>query len=89
MTSPISCQAKSSIIGIKSLLKAISITYSFNKKIINEAGDVNFITKDNLRKVRFDINKFTPHNEPHIDIEKIIKGAKNIKEFQYKIWIRD
>ena len=59
------------------------------KKIINEAGDVNFISKDNLRKVRFDINKFTPHNEPHIDIEKIIEGAKNIKEFQYKIWIRD
>lgn len=37
ITSPINCQANKSIIGIKFLLKAISTTYSFNKKITNEA----------------------------------------------------
>jgi hypothetical protein len=37
--------------------------------IKNEAGDLVFISKDGLRKVRFDFISPKPHNNPHMHVE--------------------
>ncbi|MEO6696244.1 MAG: RHS repeat-associated core domain-containing protein, partial [Ignavibacteria bacterium] len=50
------------------------------RKVTNKAGDVLFVSKDNLRKVRFDINKFNPHDFKHIDIETKIGILKTKTE---------
>ena len=37
--------------------------------IHNEAGDSVFLSKDGVRRVRFDINNPTPHQNPHAHVE--------------------
>jgi len=37
---------------------------------LTRSNDIRFISKDKMRQIRFDINKFTPHSYPHIDIQK-------------------
>src|SRR5690606_21187951 len=37
--------------------------------IRNEAGDSIFLSKDGLRRVRFDFNRPYPHNNPHAHVE--------------------
>jgi tetratricopeptide (TPR) repeat protein len=45
------------------------------KLIRNEAGDSIFLSKDGLRRVRFDFNRPYPHNNPHAHIEYKIGGG--------------
>lgn len=42
--------------------------------IRNEAGDAVFLSKDGLRRVRFDFNSVHPHNNPHSHVEIKIDG---------------
>jgi hypothetical protein len=41
--------------------------------IRNKAGDPVFLSKDGLRKVRFDFNKPSPHESPHLHLEQLIE----------------
>jgi hypothetical protein len=40
----------------------------------NHAGDPVFLSKDGLRKVRFDFNKPFPHESPHLHLEELVNG---------------
>jgi tetratricopeptide (TPR) repeat protein len=40
----------------------------------NKAGDPIFISKDGLRKVRFDFKRPHPHESPHLHIEHLVDG---------------
>ena len=40
----------------------------------NKAGDPIFLSKDGLRKVRFDFNRPAPHENPHLHLERLIEG---------------
>ncbi|MBM4344443.1 MAG: hypothetical protein FJ100_13825 [Deltaproteobacteria bacterium] len=40
----------------------------------NGAGDKVFMSKDGLRKLRFDLNRPSPHENPHSHIEELING---------------
>jgi hypothetical protein len=42
--------------------------------IRNKAGDPVFISKDGLRKVRFDFNRPAPHENPHLHLEHLVDG---------------
>jgi hypothetical protein len=42
--------------------------------IRNKSGDPVFLSKDGLRKVRFDFNKPAPHLSPHLHIEHLVNG---------------
>jgi hypothetical protein len=42
--------------------------------ITNSAGDKVFMSKDGLRRVRFDINRPAPHKSPHAHIENLVNG---------------
>ncbi len=44
------------------------------KMIKNKAGDSVFLSKDMERRVRFDLLRPNPHNNPHMHIEELIKG---------------
>ena len=44
------------------------------KSIRNAAGDPIFISKDGLRKVRFDFNRPFPHENPHLHFEQLVDG---------------
>jgi hypothetical protein len=44
------------------------------KTITNEANDKIFLSKDGLKKVRFDFNRTKPHENPHMHIEEYING---------------
>lgn len=45
-----------------------------SKVITNNAGDTIFVSKDGLRRVRFDINRPHPHMNPNVHIEMKIDG---------------
>lgn len=40
----------------------------------NKAGDPVFLSKDGLRKVRFDFKRPHPHESPHLHFEHLVKG---------------
>ena len=40
--------------------------------ITNKSGDKIFMSDDGTKRVRFDINNTTPHNNPHAHIEEFI-----------------
>ncbi|HEX4840343.1 MAG TPA: hypothetical protein VFU89_07885 [Rhabdochlamydiaceae bacterium] len=40
----------------------------------NKSGDPIFLSKDGLRKVRFDFNKPHPHQSPHLHFEHFVDG---------------
>jgi RHS repeat-associated protein len=42
--------------------------------IRNNAGDPIFLSKDGLRKVRFDFKRPYPHESPHLHFEHLVKG---------------
>jgi hypothetical protein len=42
--------------------------------IRNKSGDPVFLSKDGLRKVRFDFNKPSPHQSPHLHLEHLVEG---------------
>ena len=42
--------------------------------ITNKNGDKIFISKNGTRKIRFDINKTKPHENPHGHVEELING---------------
>ncbi len=42
--------------------------------IRNKAGDPIFISKDGLRKLRFDFNRPAPHESPHLHLEQFVDG---------------
>jgi hypothetical protein len=42
--------------------------------ITNKAGDKVFVSKDGLRRVRFDINRPNPHLNPHSHVEVKLNG---------------
>ena len=42
--------------------------------IRNKAGDPIFLSKDGLRKVRFDFNRPAPHESPHLHLEDLVNG---------------
>jgi tetratricopeptide (TPR) repeat protein len=42
--------------------------------IRNKAEDPIFLSKDGLRKVRFDFNRSAPHENPHMHIEQLVNG---------------
>ncbi len=44
------------------------------KLYYNKAGDPIFLSKDGLRKVRFDFNRPTPHESPHMHFESLVDG---------------
>jgi hypothetical protein len=45
-----------------------------SRAIINKNGDLVLMSKDGLKKIRFDINKPYPHIHPHTHIEQFING---------------
>jgi len=42
--------------------------------ITNKSGDKVFISSDGTRRIRFDINNTSPHNNPHGHVEEFING---------------
>ena len=42
--------------------------------IINKAGDTVLLSKDGLKKIRFDLSRPHPHVNPHSHIEQFING---------------
>jgi hypothetical protein len=44
------------------------------RAITNKAGDKIFLSKDGLRRVRFDIKRPYPHTEAHVHIEELVNG---------------
>ena len=44
------------------------------KVITNKSGDKVFISSDGTRRIRFDINNTSPHNNPHGHVEEFING---------------
>ena len=44
------------------------------KIIKNKAEDLILISKDGLRKIRFDFNRPNPHKNPHTHIEELVNG---------------
>ena len=66
---------KSSTNNVQSVSKEIIEWLGANSKvIINASGDKVFLSKDGLRKVRFDFNNTSPHSNPHMHIEKLVNG---------------
>lgn len=47
---------------------------SGSKLIKNKAGDTILLSNDMQRRVRFDFLRPSPHNNPHMHVEEIIKG---------------
>jgi hypothetical protein len=50
------------------------------RKIVNEHEDMIFQSKKGLREIRFDLNKYHPHDKPHIHliIYNQIKDKKEV-----------
>jgi RHS repeat-associated protein len=44
------------------------------KTITNNSGDKVFISADGTKRVRFDINNPSPHNNPHAHVEELVNG---------------
>jgi len=44
------------------------------KVITNKNGDKVFMSSDGTRRIRFDINNTSPHNNPHGHVEELING---------------
>ncbi len=44
------------------------------RTITNSAGDKIFLSKDGLRRVRFDFKNPAPHINPHMHVEQLING---------------
>jgi RHS repeat-associated protein len=44
------------------------------KTITNKAGDKIFLSKDGTRRIRFDIKRTSPHNNPHGHVETLKNG---------------
>ena len=44
------------------------------KVITNKNGDKIFMSSNGARRVRFDINNTSPHNNPHGHVEELING---------------
>ena len=42
--------------------------------ITNKNGDKVFISGDGTKRIRFDINNTSPHNNPHGHVEQLING---------------
>jgi RHS repeat-associated protein len=47
---------------------------SDSRVITNDSGDKIFLSKDGTRRVRFDMNRPNPHNNPHMHFEELIDG---------------
>jgi RHS repeat-associated protein len=45
-----------------------------SRVIRNPAGDKVFVSKDGLRRIRFDINRPHPHQSPHMHVEEQVNG---------------
>ena len=45
------------------------------RMITNSSGDRIFISKDGLRRVRFDINNPSPHQSSHGHVERLVNGS--------------
>ncbi|MBI4656491.1 MAG: fibronectin type III domain-containing protein [Elusimicrobia bacterium] len=64
--------------GIKTVEELIDIMMRWlgpgAKVFKNKAGDLVMISKDNLRKIHFDLKHPYPHKNPHFQIEEIING---------------
>lgn len=45
------------------------------KVITNQSGDKVFLSGDGLRRIRFDINNYSPHEGVHAHIEEFINGV--------------
>ncbi|EFB41443.1 hypothetical protein pah_c034o001 [Parachlamydia acanthamoebae str. Hall's coccus] len=59
--------------NIIDLEKKVSEWLGQGTKIIkNKAEDVILLSKDGLRKVRFDLNRPDPHTNPHAHIEELV-----------------
>ncbi len=44
------------------------------KVIKNKAGDPIFLSKDGSKRLRFDFNRPSPHNNPHMHLEELIEN---------------
>lgn len=64
---------------ISQLEEKISVWLGKETKMIkNDAGDLVFISKDGLKRVRYDFNRPYPHQSPHMHVdEQIHRGIWN------------
>lgn len=63
------------IAEVVQLEKRISDWLGESTQVIhNKAGDPVFLSKDGLKKVRFDFNKPAPHESPHLHLEQLVDG---------------
>jgi len=70
LESAASLESSAKIAEVVHLEKQISNWLGEGTKFIrNEAGDSIFLSKDGLRRVRFDFNRPYPHNNPHAHME--------------------
>jgi hypothetical protein len=44
------------------------------KMIKNKAGDPVFLSKDGLKRIRYDFQRPKPHNNPHMHVDEFIRG---------------
>jgi hypothetical protein len=44
------------------------------KAIKNDAGDLVMVSRDGARRVRFDVNRPYPHQNPHGHVEELVNG---------------
>ena len=57
------------------LEKAVSDWLGEGTRLIrNRTGDPVFLSKDGIRKVRFDFNRPFPHENPHLHVEELVNG---------------
>jgi hypothetical protein len=60
---------KSTVLVAKGLKKIIKFLGPGAKGILNRSDDLILLSKDKLRRVRFDINNPFPHKSPHGHVE--------------------
>ncbi|NGX37908.1 MAG: hypothetical protein K1000chlam2_01076 [Chlamydiae bacterium] len=68
-------ESSAKIAEVVRLEKKISEWLGDSTRLIrNQAEDPIFLSKDGLRKVRFDFNRPTPHESPHLHFEYFVDG---------------
>ncbi|HSW86750.1 MAG TPA: hypothetical protein VLG49_04525, partial [Rhabdochlamydiaceae bacterium] len=68
-------ESSAKIAEVVKLEKQISDWLGEGAQLIrNKASDPVFLSKDGLRKVRFDFNRPAPHENPHLHIEHLVDG---------------
>ncbi len=72
---PKNCMPRSTPTGVDELVEDAAEWLGAGARVItNAAGDKIFLSADGLRRIRFDINRPSPHLSPHAHVEEKLGG---------------